>query len=164
MTTCNPAHWQGSFFPLSSAFQKQSDSNLLRQGFETWIKDCVLTKKEQVSFTQTIVRMSVCFLFQVWRKVCISFSKWGTATAVTQACFCFWTNGLKFYFMMSWLYPFWVPIHNFSSYTVKRVHPCLIASRRPASKDTKQDEDNHFCLVISACNESQMCLVTMTCG
>lgn len=43
-------------------------SNLLRQreGFEKRIKDCVLTKKEQVSFSfpKTIVRMSVCFSFK----------------------------------------------------------------------------------------------------
>lgn len=43
-------------------------SNLLRQreGFEMGIKDCVLTKKEQVSLTfpKTIVRMSVCLPFK----------------------------------------------------------------------------------------------------
>lgn len=56
MTAHSQAHWQGIVFRLmDSQSALMLGINLLRkrQSFETGIKDCVLTKKEQLVFLLT---------------------------------------------------------------------------------------------------------------
>lgn len=118
------------------------------QGFEMWIQDCVLTKKEPVFFffyPNYWQDVSV-LVFLEWRKVCISFSKWDATTAVAlnpRDAFYFldlFVAMVSGFILKSKSLSFWIPIYRVVSasyvswYAITRVHLCLIASRGHAVK------------------------------